>query len=756
MMTSALRWLRARDLAALRWLRARDGELAALRRAGRVALVMPAVLAVGVGLGRPSLATFGAFGSVSMLLFVDFRGAMRDRIQAQLALAGAGLVLICLGTVVAPVTGLAVATTLVLAFVILFSGVVSSVLAGAATALLLPLILTVTLPAPVSALPARLAGWSLAAGVSVLAIWLLWPAPVREPLRGRAIAAATAVAGRLRAEVARTLDQPGGTPAEVAEAIGRANEAVATLHRDFYATPYRPTGLSTAARTLVRLVDELGWLTSVVAQSARMSPDQPINRSACALKLAAAEVLERGSDLLQRPAGDPAPLRDALAAMRERRDAVEREATHLLPAGPAPSGFLDSLDPGFRAHEVSFAVGVIAANIDQAAEADRRTWVERVLGRQPAGVDSPLSAAWQRAAAHLEVHSVWLHNSVRAAVALALAVLIADVTGVQHSFWVVLGTLSVLRSSVLNTGQNAVRGLLGTFVGILIGGVLVAALGPNPYLSWILLPPALLFAGLAPAAISFAAGQAGFTVALLLLFNVIERAGPAVGLVRIEDVAIGSAVSLVVGALFWPRGAGQALRRALAEAYADSASYLRAAVTFGAARCASGRPLEPAPHDEATRAAAAARRLDDAFRTYLSERGAKPVPLMDITSLVTGVAGLRLAADGVLDLWDRAGGAAPGDRRTASRQLAQAGDSVSGWYTTLAGALTGRSAVPDPMGRQRDIDAVLIDSVRRELRDDDGRGTAVAVRMIWTGDHLDAARRLQSTLVGPARTAVPR
>src|SRR3954454_1490277 len=101
---------------------------------------MPAVLTVGVGLGRPSLATFAAFGSVSMLLFVDFRGAMRDRIQAQLALAGSGLVLICLGTLVAPVTALAVATTLVLAFVILFSGVVSSVLAGAATALLLPLI----------------------------------------------------------------------------------------------------------------------------------------------------------------------------------------------------------------------------------------------------------------------------------------------------------------------------------------------------------------------------------------------------------------------------------------------------------------------------------------------------------------------------------------------------------------------------------------------------------------------------------------
>ena len=39
----------------------------------------------------------------------------------------------------------------------------------------------------------------------------------------------------------------------------------------------------------------------------------------------------------------------------------------------------------------------------------------------------------------------------------------------QHSFWVVLATLSVLRSSALNIGENALRGLLGTLVGILIG-----------------------------------------------------------------------------------------------------------------------------------------------------------------------------------------------------------------------------------------------------------------------------------------------
>ena len=81
----------------------------------------------------------------------------------------------------------------------------------------------------------------------------------------------------------------------------------------------------------------------------------------------------------------------------------------------------------------------------------------------------------------------------------------------------------------------------------------------------------MLLAGLAPAVISFATGQAAFTITLLILYNIIAPAGWKVGLVRIEDVAIGCAVSLVVGALFWPRGAGAAFGQAASEAYAGTA-----------------------------------------------------------------------------------------------------------------------------------------------------------------------------------------
>ena len=82
-------------------------------------------------------------------------------------------------------------------------------------------------------------------------------------------------------------------------------------------------------------------------------------------------------------------------------------------------------------------------------------------------------------------------------------------------------------------------------------------IGIRPDLLWFLLPPAILLAGIAPAAISFAAGQAAFTLVLVILFNIIQPTGWRVGLLRIEDVGLGCLVSLAVGWMFWPRGAAR-------------------------------------------------------------------------------------------------------------------------------------------------------------------------------------------------------
>jgi hypothetical protein len=743
----------------LTWLGARDPRFSALRRAGRAALVMPAMFALGdVVIGNPAVATFAAFGSFAMLLLVDFPGPMRARLQAQAALAATGAVFVCVGTVASRSPGLAAVAMALVAFGVIFAGVVSSVLAGATTSLLLAFILPVSLPGPISSIPDRLAGWGLASAAALLAIALLWPAPARDPVRSAAIAGTRAVAHRLRAQVAYVVG--GGAEALAAErdaAIAQADSAVEALHAVFFATPYRPTGLSTAARAVVRLVDELKWLNTIVLQAAPHPGASPPDPHVGAVKTAAAVVLERGADLLDAPQRSPDALHAALAELRARLSELERGATSKLPAGAgapvrATSEVISSLDPAFRAQEVSFVVSQIATNIDWAAAAERRSWLEQMLGRQPEGLAGPISAAHERAGAHVEQHSLWLQNSIRGAIGLGLAVLIANGTGVQHAFWVVLGTLSVLRSNALSTGENVLRGLLGTIVGFVVGGVLVELVGTNTTLLWVLLPPAVLFAGLAPAAISFAAGQAAFTLALLILFNILAPEGWQIGLVRIEDVAIGGAVSLAVGVLFWPRGAGAALGTALAQAYAESAEYLASAARFGIGRCDAVALPAPAPIEEAARAAAAARRLDDTFRSYLAERGAKPVPLAEVTSLVTGVVGLRLAGDAVLDLW-RQDGDGDGDRTAARQELFASTEQMTRWYRAFAVSLSGDGQVPEPLEPDGLADQRLVEAVSHDLRGDDGHATATAVRMIWTGDHLDAARRLQESLIEPARTA---
>src|SRR5262249_46663956 len=128
-----------------------------------LAIVMPAMFAFAkVVIGDTTVATFAAFGSFAMLLLVDFAGPIRARLQAQVALALVCGVLIALATLCSRSTAAAVAAMTVIAFGVLFSGVVSSVLASASTTLLLAFILPVTLPGPASEIPERLAGWGLA------------------------------------------------------------------------------------------------------------------------------------------------------------------------------------------------------------------------------------------------------------------------------------------------------------------------------------------------------------------------------------------------------------------------------------------------------------------------------------------------------------------------------------------------------------------------------------------------------------------
>ncbi|GAA1976097.1 FUSC family protein [Catenulispora subtropica] len=764
------------------WLRRRDPQLAATRRAARTALVMPSLFALCAQvLHAPVTGTFAAFGSFAMLLLVDFAGPRGQRLRAHAALGVAWLVLVTLGTVAAQTVWSAAVLTVVIGFAVLFSGVVSSVLAGATTALLLGFILPVSAAAPLSQLPDRLTGVLMATGASMLAVSVLWPRTPVHPLTAPAAAVCRAAARQLRADADHYSGRTAApTFAQCLSCADETDAATRRLQQAFTATPYRPTGLSTGSRALVRMVDQLTWLSAILVEAVPAEQDGEAGQpESSAVRDAAARVLDLAADMLENPGVGPERLRAETADLRQSLAKLEDGAVSLLPvvggaglAGHDHGGraghrghehdgtvdaevacFLGTLDVSFRAQEVAFVVLQLADAVDLARSADRRSWPDRLLGRDPGSSAGAFASARERAAAHVERHSVWLHNSIRGAVGLGIAVVVANVTGVQHAFWVMLGTLSVLRSNALNTGQNAFRALGGTIAGSILGAGLLEITGQDRALLWALLPFAVLLAGIIPSAISFAAGQAAFTVTLVILFNIAQPAGLSVILFRIEDIALGCAVSLVVGLFFWPRGAAAAVSKALAEAYTDSARYLVGAVDFAVSCCTFGRSATEVP-PESRQAAAAARRLDDAFRTYLAERGPKTVPLGELTTLVTGVVGLRLAADAVLELWRRSVDDRPSqDRAAAQRELLIMAERVQRWYQSLADGLDDRGPVPEPAPADRQSTGRLVEAVRHDLQDEDGNATATGVRIIWTGDHLEAVRRLQSSLAMAATDA---
>jgi hypothetical protein len=697
-----------------------DGGLRALR----ATLVVPALFALADQVvGNAQIATFAAFGGFATLVMASFGGTRRDKAVAHLGLALSGTVLIVIGTLVSSSALLASLVTVAVTFVILFAGLIGPNAASGAMAALLAFVLPAVSAGTASMIPERLAGWWMASIASTAAVLLLSPRPDSGRLYAAGIALANGLADELDSAVAGSADR------------GLRDTSVArsqALRAAFAATPYRPTGLAAPDQAFANLVESLEWCCSLVGDVVRVVPG-----------VATAPDEDR---LL---ADESSRLLRAIAALLSGRRAVpDLEGAGKLVASARERTWnqvVTSEDEAARA-QLTFHVRHLAVATQSAATdaliasrragrrliaRARRRWYSSTGTAVEAGPAAQLRSMGAVAARHASLESMWCINSIRGALAMAAAVLVADLTGVQHGFWVALGTLCVLRTSAASTGVTAFRALAGTAAGFVIGSVIVVTIGSDTALLWAVLPVSVFAAAYCAAGTApFAAGQAAFTVFAEVLFNLIVPAGWKVGAARIEDVALACAVSVAVGILLWPRGAVRVVSDDLADAFREGSAYLSESMDWVLGRS----PARPT-HGLAT--VSASIRLGDALRGLLAEQGTKHIQKEHLWKLVGAAMRLRLSAHALA----RAQPAAPGFEEAKDIMAGWTAGLVS-WYDRLALNLAGQEA-DDPAALERALPSIsgLLDPAP---------DAAIPVRAVWIGQYLRDLRHNLAGAIGPA------
>jgi uncharacterized membrane protein YccC len=625
----------------------------------------------------------------------DFGGPRRARLLAYLAAVLAGAALVALGTLVSGTAAGAAAAMLVVGFTLAFVAIFGGYVTVAQTGLLLAFVISVSLPAPASAIPGRVGGWMLAGFISTLAAAFLWPRPEGDTLPQHA-------AGAIRTVVDLVV-QP--APKRIVE----AREAVQAARNQYSLAARRPAGLNRSDRAYFELFAELDQVVDMV-ESPFNAPHvavRPCVKESDQLSASMLDALRGSAEVLK---GGPAPdLRAVDTARRVHREALDRWVVDQLRAGQPAGEVLDGIDYDHTLRVLSYLAIGLAGNAVIAAGGglEPGTSLPAAIPRR-AGARGVAVRLLRSVRAHLQPQSPILHNSIRLAVGLALSVMLARALGFSHAFWVVLGTLQVLRTSVLGTGRTTLQALVGTAIGVGVGGLFAALAGNNTALMWTALPFTVFLAAYAATTVGFVLSQAAFSVNLIIVFNLISPAGWQVGLVRIEDVAAGAAVSIVAGVLLWPRGSRQELARSVASFYRALAAY----VGPGFDRVLG---FEVAGEIDVLRlrAVRARDRAGEGLQILLAERGVKHLEQQTAASMVTAGHQVMLAADALnvvaIDLGYRAATCAGGadairaEVRVLQTHLANLADRLddrqAGAKPTPVSSSTMRTAVLDCLGR---------------------------------------------------------
>ncbi|ARF59069.1 hypothetical protein B1H19_37180 [Streptomyces gilvosporeus] len=504
------------------------------------------------GLDAAVMALYATFTVVALGVLARIPGSGRQRAVTTLWVLPAGTALVVLGTLLAVRTWAAVLGMLVIGFLVAYAGSAGPRIAGAAPGMQLLYILPCFPPYAPGTLDQRVYGFVLGAVLLAAAQVLILPEPVTPPFRALLADAAEAAAA--------LADHHDGPAPE--RTLARARTAADRLRpsrvppADLPASPTRAhKAMAHAAETVRTLLAQLAALHGAAAPRGGYHAETVglLDGIAAALRQAA-RALRAG----RRPGAEPsvAALQAGLDPVRTRRAVAALERLGV----DDRLVFLRRRALVVQAAD-SAVVLVLATRLllgDRGVGADRAGHAF-AYARTPAWV-----LWWRRLSTHFTPRSVIFQNACRFALGLAAARAVAGVLDLSHGFWVLLATLTLTRTTSLETRWVVRQALIGTLIGAAAAGVLLALVEERTTVYALVLPVVMLAAFTLGPLRGPAWAQGGFTLVVATLFAQVAPVTWQLAPTRFADVLTGSVIGLACGLLAWPRGAGSELRRSMA------------------------------------------------------------------------------------------------------------------------------------------------------------------------------------------------
>ena len=727
------------------WLEAKDPGLVAVKRAVRVTLAACVAFYFSLYvLDDTQMATFAAFGCIALGALSEVTGEPWERTKTYGIALLAGISLVSLGTVLAVTTWAAVAGMLVVGFVIAYAGVGGPRVVGAANGLQLLYILPSFPPYQPDALGSRLIGLVLAVGLLTIADRVLWPPPVPTPFRHRLVAAIHTVRERLVALLESDGDWHAPAQSDAQDAISLRLSSIPPLERP--TGPGRRDRAAMEATTLLRgLETRAAALTELTEQShgaAAHAEGMHLLSVAAGSLGQSAEALDSQSEGRsdgQGPEPDAAPVGAALAEYVQWREALSHPATidHALRI---------RLRFAVAAEELSVWTRDLAVTV-------RIMQGRRVPESSATSIAEPFWYAnrsaptlwFTRFRGHFTPRSVFFQNAIRLAVGLAVARLVAGVLDLSHGFWMLLATLTLMRTSVATTRAAVVPAFLGTIAGGLVAALVLALAGADSTVYEVAFPFVMVLALAAGPLVGSVAGQAMFTLLVAMLFAQMAPVSWRLAEVRILDVVLGGLLGAVVGLLVWPRGATGEMRRTAKATLNAAANDLESTVGSLTHRdvAASG------PQDTTSVAVRFLMLADSTYAQYRSE-------LRTTSDHVDWLAVLGLAQEvvrGGQALRRTHGTAGPLRWPRVAADLHRLGAGTADQLREIADLVSMKAGNPAPPQREVSVDGWMSTSEGREVaRRETDPASAVRVLDLWgwlTGLSFDSRRVAESVIQTP-------